>query len=81
MVFMLPFEQMNAITSLFGHLVAFGMALFLIGLGFSLIVGQSRLAKRYVQWVGKTLWKSFRWTLKTMIGLAIDLMKLVHSKL
>ncbi len=72
---------MDAISSLLGWLLQFGLVFYLLGLGISLIVGQAPGAKQYTKWVGKFTWKICRRTLKTLTGLAADFFKWAHSKL
>jgi hypothetical protein len=72
---------MNLIQSLLGLVVTLFLFTYIIGVAFSMIAGQGRMAKQFSNWYLKTSWKIARRALKIMIGLAVDFGKWLHSKL
>jgi hypothetical protein len=72
---------MNSLVLIIQHIFAYSIALFLIGLGISMIIGKGPMARKYTTVVMKTTWKVFKRTLKFLCGLTSELFKWAHSKL
>jgi hypothetical protein len=71
---------MNLIQSLLGLVVTLFLFTYIIGVAFAMIAGRGRMAKQFTDWYLKTSWKTTRRILKTLIGLAADFFKWLHSK-
>jgi len=69
------------LCQLIGLLITFALAIIIIGVGFSYMIGGSAMAKRFTNWFLKTFWKITRRILKAFASLAADFFKWLHSKL